>query len=121
MRVYVINIENEEVDGPTNIRVNPGETVREFKMRLAKVLNMNINTLNVVKEAYSNDLNYLDDDDLPMKFDHNYTGPKIYVSNSLDEDPEKGFLNSKLQKVIDRFRNVINIDVYLPEVDAGWF
>lgn len=119
MKVYAINLENEEVDGPTNVRVNAGETVREFKMRLAKMFNMNMNSLQVVQETYNNEPRYLDEDDVPMKFDPSCNGYKIYVSNALDDDPEKSFVNSKLQRVIDRFVNVITIDILLPDTDVG--
>lgn len=47
MKVFVINIETEEVDGPTIIRVNAGESVREFKIRLAEMLHMDVNIIKV--------------------------------------------------------------------------
>lgn len=119
MKVYAINLENEEVDGPTNVRVNAGETIRELKMRLAKMLNMNVNSLKVVQETYTSELQYLEEDDEPIKFDISCTTYKLYVSNSLDDDPEKSYTNSKLQKVIDRFVNVITIDVLLPDTDVA--
>lgn len=54
-----------------------------------------------------------------MKFDPNYSGYKIYVSNLLDEDPDKPFIISKLHAVIDRFVHIITIDVVLPDVDIA--
>lgn len=47
MKVFVINIESEEVDGPCMIRVNAGETVKELKVRLANMLNMDANIIKV--------------------------------------------------------------------------
>lgn len=119
MKVFVINLENEEVDGPTIVRVNPGETVGEFKLKLAKMLNMNVNTLNVVQEMYSNEPHYLDDDDAPIKFDPSCNGYKIYISNALDEDSDKLFQGSRLQRVISRFVHLVSIDIILPATDVG--
>lgn len=48
MKVYLIDLESEEVEGPTVIRVNAGETVREFKTDLANMFNMDVNTIKVI-------------------------------------------------------------------------
>lgn len=47
IKVFLVNLETEEVDGPTKVRVNAGETVREFKDNLSKILNMDVNTMKV--------------------------------------------------------------------------
>lgn len=77
--------------------------------------------LQLVQEIYSNEPRYLEDDDALIKIDPSCNGYKIYVSNALDEDPEKPFLSSKLHGVIDRFVHVVSITVVLPETDLGEF
>lgn len=47
MKVYTVDLESEEVDGPVTVRVNAGETVGEFKATLANMLNMNADTMKV--------------------------------------------------------------------------
>lgn len=47
MKVFVINLETEEVDGPAVIRVNAGETVGEFRKRLANKLKMDETVIKV--------------------------------------------------------------------------
>lgn len=56
MKVFVINLETEEVDGPTVVRVNAGETVKEFKISLANLLNMDAN---IIKVCFSDLMNRL--------------------------------------------------------------
>lgn len=56
---------------------------------------------------------------MPVGFDPNCNGYKIYVSNLLDEDPDKPFIISKFHKIIDRFVHIISLDVILPDVDIG--
>lgn len=119
MKVYTVNLETEEVDGPVNVRVNAGETVGEFKETLANMFNMSADTMKIVQETYSNEPKYLDEDEIPMKFDPNCTGYKIYVSNALDEDPDKSFLLSKLHKIIDRFVHVVSLTVVLPDINSS--
>lgn len=75
--------------------------------------------LQLVQETYSNEPHYLEDDDIQMKIDPNCNGYKLYVSNSLDEDPDKPFCISKLNKVIDRFVHIVSIDIVLPDTDIG--
>lgn len=53
MKVYNVNLETEEVDGPYNVRVNAGETVGEFKQTLAKMFNMDADTMKVIVAAIS--------------------------------------------------------------------
>lgn len=118
MKVYTVNLETEEVDGPVTVHVNAGETVGEFKETLAKMFNMDANTMKMVQETYSNEPKHLDEDEMPMKFDPNCTGYKIYISNALDEDPDKSFVLSKLHKIIDRFVHVVSLTVVLPDTDS---
>ncbi|KAK4877199.1 hypothetical protein RN001_009705 [Aquatica leii] len=118
MKVYIINLETEEVDGPTSFHVNPGETVLEVKNRLAKMFSMDIDTLKVVQETYSNEPHYLEEDLEKIRFDPSCNGYKLYVSNSLDEDPDKPFSISKLNKIIDRYVHIVTIDVVFPDTDA---
>lgn len=77
--------------------------------------------LQLVLEIYSNEPKLLEDDNAFMKFDSSCNGYKIYISNGLDEDPEKPFMLSKLHNVIDRFVHVVRMNVILPEIDLGEF
>lgn len=54
-----------------------------------------------------------------MKFDSNCSNYKLYVSNALDEDPEKTFLFSKLKRLIQQFGYIISLQVVLPDTDVG--
>lgn len=121
IKVYMVNIQNEEVQGPVNIRLNPGETVRELKARLANMfLHMsNDENLKLVLEVH-NESTHLDEDDVPIKFDSNCTSYKLYVSSVTETgESEKDSVVSKIHKVIDRFVHIINIDVILPDNDSG--
>ena len=119
MKVYLVNLDMEEVKGPTNIRINAGETVHEVKIRLGNLFNMDPDFMQLAIEAYSNEPRHLDEETDPIKFDPSCNGYKLYVSKTLDEDPSKVFAISKMHKIIDRFVHVITIDIVLPENDIG--
>ncbi|XP_031348562.1 ubiquitin carboxyl-terminal hydrolase 47 isoform X2 [Photinus pyralis] len=118
MKVCLINIETEEVEGPVNFHVNPGETVLEVKHRLAKMFNMDIDTIKLVQEMYCNEPHYLEDDNAMMRFDPSCNDYKLYVSNALDEDLDKPFVISKLNKIIDRYVHIVTIYVTYPDTET---
>lgn len=65
---------------------------------------------------------YLDDDSEPLKFDPNFPNCyKMYVTTALlDNDPDKECLfSNQFLKVVERFANVICLNVTLPETDIG--
>ncbi|KAI4470735.1 ubiquitin carboxyl-terminal hydrolase [Holotrichia oblita] len=123
MKVYNVSIENEEVQGPFSIRINPGETVREVKIRLARmfspVFDLDVENLKLVLEVYT-ESTHLDEDDVPIKFEPNCVSYKLYVSSVTQADEnDKHYIISKMHKVIDRFVHIINIDIILPDNDIG--
>lgn len=125
MKIYNVNIEMEEVQGPLSIRINRGETVGEVKSRLinlfAPSFNVDVDNLKLILEIY-NESTYLDEDDVPIKFDSNCTANKLYVSSIAEtEENDKHYIVSKMRKVIDRFVHIINIDIILPDNDISNF
>lgn len=119
MKVYPINLETEEVEEPRLVRVDIEDTVKVLKTKLSSIFNMDVNDIKVVLEMYGHELKYLDTDDTVIKFDANSRDQKLYTSNSIDDDPEKNFQNSKLRRVIEHFGYIITVNVVLPETDVG--
>lgn len=68
----------------------------------------------MVQENDNHELTYLENDDSPIKFDLSTGHQKVFIANVLDEDPTKLFPFSKLHKLIERFRHVVNIEVVFP-------
>lgn len=73
----------------------------------------------MVQEIYSNEPHYLEEDEKAMRFEPSCNGYKLYVSSALDEDPNKPFSISKMNKIIDRFVHIVAIDVMLPDTEPG--
>lgn len=119
MKVYPINLETEEVEEPRLVRLDIDDTVSILKSKLSSIFNMEVDSIKVVLEMYGNDLKYLDCDDTVIKFDATSRDQKLYISNSVDDDPEKSFQNSKLKKVIEHFGYIITVNVVLPETDVA--
>lgn len=146
-KVFVVDLETEEVDGPTVVRGNVSQTVGEFKVTLAKALRLDAKTMKIVLEKYSNEPKLLANDDRTLKAEGFFGSNKvifvnkcvifeeitlfmyylyvcffclqIFVTSHCDDDPEKPFIISKLCKVIDRFEHTITVHMVLPETDRG--
>lgn len=123
IKVYAINIENEDVSGPITVRGYETQTCREFKNLLAKTLNLNENTMKIAVESYNNggvEPNLLENDDDEIISKASICNAyKVYVANALDEDPDKPFIISKFHKIIDKFEHIISLDVILPINDKS--
>lgn len=121
LKVYVVNIENEDVEGPFTVRGYETQTWREFKSVLAKTLQMNEHTMKIAVDSYvsGNVQPHLlenEDEEFIGQTSH-CSAYKIYVSNMLDEDPDKPFIISKFHKIIDKFEHIISLEVILPVND----
>jgi hypothetical protein len=77
-KVFVVDVETEEVDGPTIVRGNLSQTVADFKVTLAKALRLDPKTMKVVLEKYSSEPKLLDNDDKTLKFEGFYGSNKVF-------------------------------------------
>ncbi|XP_063244790.1 ubiquitin carboxyl-terminal hydrolase 47 isoform X2 [Bacillus rossius redtenbacheri] len=116
-KVFVVDIETEEVDGPFSVRGNLSQTVGEFKQTLLKSLSLNWDAMNIVLEKHSG-ARLLQKDHKTLKFEGFYgKSNKIFISSRIDEDSEKSFYVSKLHSLIDRFEHIITLHLVLPDID----
>ncbi|XP_063910893.1 ubiquitin carboxyl-terminal hydrolase 47 isoform X2 [Zophobas morio] len=119
MRTYYVNVETEDVREPVLVRVDVDDTVRILKNKIADMLIMNTNNIQVAITKFCNDPQYLDDDNMIVPFDNVSSDFKLYVSSVLDEDPDKKFDHSKFKKIIERFEYIVYLGVLLPDTDPA--
>ncbi|XP_067012676.1 ubiquitin carboxyl-terminal hydrolase 47 isoform X2 [Anabrus simplex] len=116
-KVFLVNVETEEVDGPMDVRGNLAQTVAEFKVTLGKALKLDPEKIKLVVERYSNEPRLLENSERTLKMEGFYAATKVFVATSIDEDPEKPFITSKLHKIIDRFEHIVTLHMILPDTD----
>ncbi|XP_044272052.1 ubiquitin carboxyl-terminal hydrolase 47 isoform X2 [Tribolium madens] len=116
-RTYFVNIETEDVREPFMVRIDDGDTVRDLKSKITEQLGVNVNNIQVAIAKFCNEAKYLDDDNVTIAVDNTSPDFKLYVTNIIDEDPDKSFENSKFKKIIDRFENIVYLSVLLPDTD----
>ncbi|XP_018335481.1 ubiquitin carboxyl-terminal hydrolase 47 [Agrilus planipennis] len=119
VKLYMVNMEDEEVDGPVNFRIHKGDYVRDLYTRVADNFNMDIGKMTLVWRSERNQLCHLDRYESLVQFDPTYFHYKLYVSNGFDDDPEKTFEQSKLYKIIEEFSYLITLHVQLPNTDPS--
>lgn len=124
LKIYVVNIESEDVDGPFIVRGYETQTWREFKYVLVKSLQMNEETIKIAVDSYIGgnvQPHLLENEDEELGRTSHCSAFKIYITNSMDEDPDKPFIISKFHKIIDKFEHIISLDVVLPVNDKCKF
>jgi hypothetical protein len=72
-----VDVETEEVDGPTIVRGHLSQTVAEFKVTLAKALHLDAKTMKIVLEKYSSEPRLLDNDEKTLKVEGFYGSNKV--------------------------------------------
>nr|XP_022915816.1 ubiquitin carboxyl-terminal hydrolase 47 [Onthophagus taurus]XP_022915817.1 ubiquitin carboxyl-terminal hydrolase 47 [Onthophagus taurus]XP_022915818.1 ubiquitin carboxyl-terminal hydrolase 47 [Onthophagus taurus] len=119
MKVYLVHFDTEEISGPNFVRVNPGKTTGELKKQFASMFGYDVDSIKIIMESGSNNPIHLDEDDVPIKYEPRCSNYKLYVASVMEEDVDKEGIINKMQKVIDLFVHIVNIDVILPDNDIS--
>ncbi|XP_050304675.1 ubiquitin carboxyl-terminal hydrolase 47, partial [Anthonomus grandis grandis] len=114
MRVFPINLETEDIEEPTTIRVEVGETVGQLKQELGQLLMADPLHLKVMLGMFSNEAKYFDDDSEVVHFDSKGFDCKIYVGK--DTEMAKKNVN-KLKKLVDLYSYITSITISMPNTD----
>jgi hypothetical protein len=121
-----VDVETEKFEGPYLLPLNCKMDGAEFKKLVQKHLSDKFGSvaaeqLVVVLEKYSSEcLCALNDYSRVFESDsYICTVKKVFVS--VNKEPEKPFLSTQLFKLIDRFQNIIGLDISLPDLDTGEF
>lgn len=121
-----MDVETEKFEGPYLLPLNCKMDGAEFKKLVQKHLSDKFGSvpaeqLVVVLEKYSSEcLCALNDYSRVFESDsYICTVKKVFVS--VNKEPEKPFLSTQLFKLIDRFQNIIGLDISLPDLDTGEF
>ncbi|XP_044731770.1 ubiquitin carboxyl-terminal hydrolase 47 isoform X2 [Chrysoperla carnea] len=115
LKVFMVDIETEVVEGPVVIRGNQSQSVKELKKLVAKKLDLDVNTLKLAVEKYSGRPRILEDS-RTLESEGIYSSSKLYAAKALDLNPNKPFIVSKFNQIIDQYEHVISLQIVLPEV-----
>jgi len=74
-----VDLETEEVDGPTVVQGNLSQTVGEFRVTLATSLHLDAKNMKIVLEKYSNEPRLLENDDRTLKLEGFYGSNKVIL------------------------------------------
>lgn len=121
IKVFAVNTEAEDIDGPVMVRGYETQSFKEFKQLIAKTLNMSEPVIKIAIESYNNGSigpNLIDiGDEEHITQASICNACKLYVATALEDDPDNQNLLSKFQKIIDKFEHIISLDVILPVND----
>ncbi|XP_063698323.1 ubiquitin carboxyl-terminal hydrolase 47-like [Culicoides brevitarsis] len=125
-KVYSVDLQTADIDGPVQIRGLLNGTVMDYKKAIAKKLHMNAASLVVAKinatggiQTSGNEFNcsiakVLDDDNVTLNEEQLHLSHKIFVAqtNAVGEDA-----NQRMKKIVERFEHIITIYFILPNTD----
>lgn len=120
-KVFVVDIDKEEVvDGPISVRGLLTQTVKEYKIQLSKILNVDPKRMKLILQKYPSLSRVLDKDDNVLQSEGFYGPHKILVTTTSDNDStNEPFDESKFNKMIENFDYLISLRVLLPDTSKG--
>lgn len=77
MKVLIINLSTEEVEGPFTVRGSHDLTVREFKELLGRTFSMDPDKMRIILEGFYNENKLLADDKKTLKEEGFYRSNKV--------------------------------------------
>uniref|UniRef100_A0A1B6DYN4 Ubiquitin carboxyl-terminal hydrolase 47 n=1 Tax=Clastoptera arizonana TaxID=38151 RepID=A0A1B6DYN4_9HEMI len=118
IKVHKVDMEEEDIAmEPEIIRCNLSQTVSSLKDTIAALLNMDSTNLTIVLKKYGIEVHLVEEDNCTLKQARFDPSNKIFVcSGPCDPDPKKPFITSKLHKIINKFDNIIILNVAMPDV-----
>ncbi|KAK2587743.1 hypothetical protein KPH14_003851 [Odynerus spinipes] len=118
-KVFVIDIPKAEViDGPINMRGLFTQTVKDYKQALGSLINMEPKQMKLVLRKHETDIKLIDKDDIELQAAGFIDASnKVFVSTMLDVDSNKPFYETALYKFIERFENIISLQVQIPDTN----
>ncbi|XP_059471100.1 ubiquitin carboxyl-terminal hydrolase 47-like isoform X2 [Neocloeon triangulifer] len=121
-RIFTVNPETEELQGPFMLPVHYRIDALEFKKLMQRYMpelfgSVPVDNISVVLEKFSMESLYPLQEGSQLFDSDSYaaTMKKVFVGVN---DDEKSFQNSKLYKVIDRYQNIITLVVLLPDLES---
>lgn len=133
IKILVVDVVTQEVEGPIFVRGNAWQTIGDFKRQLVNDLHIQIaepKNLYMVCDRYYNGANLVDNMNM-LKTECSFGQNRFFISTSLDVNDPVGladenhqgikttfaFTNSKLKKIVDLFENIITLNFTLPPLD----
>ncbi|GAB6023955.1 Ubiquitin carboxyl-terminal hydrolase 47 [Chamberlinius hualienensis] len=120
VKVYAINLDNEEVESPVTVRSYLNDTVEDFKNQIVQELQLPNKSPQVVLERYYNDLRTLNDPLKNLKAEGFYRSNKVFVEKTVNQDKDVGAREFLFQKILDRYEHTICLNITLPDVSSEY-
>lgn len=114
-KVYKIDLDTRDVDGPISIRASKTQTVLDYKMIIGRKLQLNPKSLMLAVNEYKEVSKILSDNDATLRDAGFIQYCKVFLTvNNSAEDPDFG---AKFKAFVSRLDHVIGIYFVLPKMD----
>lgn len=114
-KVFTVDIESSDIDGPTDIRADADGTIGELKHVVGQRLGIAANRMVVALLKYKGMASALHCDKELVSLEQK---SKIFVC-PLDERDDEQSVGQRLTKIVERFEEIITLYFALPNTDKG--
>uniref|UniRef100_A0A182Q081 Ubiquitin carboxyl-terminal hydrolase 47 n=1 Tax=Anopheles farauti TaxID=69004 RepID=A0A182Q081_9DIPT len=115
-KVYKVDVNARDVEGPVSIRANLSQTVAQYKAVIACKLKLNPKTMLVGMTVHKECAKLLQSDDAKLEDEHFIEYCKVFVTTApAAEDAEQYF--GRFRQFIQRLDHLISLYIVLPDME----
>ncbi|XP_064628944.1 ubiquitin carboxyl-terminal hydrolase 47-like [Lineus longissimus] len=114
-RVHVVDVENDNILPPVNVRAYTTQTVAEFQKLIGEILDVPTENMRCVLER-AGEVRYLSSLGRTLKGEGFIKSNKVFIEYSGQEDQSIPFIDTQFHQILDRYENTITLHVNLPSI-----
>lgn len=116
-KVYTVDMETSDIDGPIIVRAQKTSTVGEYKEALAAKLKMDPKSIIVAYLKFDSYASLLENESSKLSDEDLHHKSKIFVAHKIHVEN----ISAKFLKIVERFHLIISLHFTLPKTDKGNF
>uniref|UniRef100_A0A182JX96 Ubiquitin carboxyl-terminal hydrolase 47 n=1 Tax=Anopheles christyi TaxID=43041 RepID=A0A182JX96_9DIPT len=117
-KVYKVDVNGRDVEGPVSIRANLSQTVAQYRAVIARKLKLNPKTILVGMTVHKDSAKLLQNDDATLEDEHFIEYCKVFVTTAPQpsaDDPEQ--YCARFRQFIQRLDHLVSFYIVVPNMD----
>ncbi|XP_050073446.1 ubiquitin carboxyl-terminal hydrolase 47 [Anopheles maculipalpis] len=117
-KVYKVDVNARDVEGPLSIRVNLSQTVAQYRAVIARKLKLNPKTILIGMTVHKDSAKLLQNDDATLEDEHFIEYCKVFVTTvpqQTGDDPEQYY--ARFRTFMQRLDHLVSLYILLPKME----
>ncbi|XP_052894832.1 ubiquitin carboxyl-terminal hydrolase 47 [Anopheles moucheti] len=118
-KVYKVDVNARDVEGPLSIRVNLSQTVAQYRAVIARKLKLNPKTILIGMTVHKDSAKLLQNDDTTLEDEHFIEYCKVFVTTAPQptvDDPEQ--YCARFRQFMQRLDHLVSLYILLPNMES---